>query len=164
MTETEVEEKHLYAVFAEAQGHQKPLFQVELTFPRLVDDIIVPYQTGETFFIDGVPLTSENINRIKVLKLTTNFSEAKRRFDHKLTRGIPQEMKILGDQYSTRFEHIMRQHSEDVTSQVLKAFNQEIMPSIKDYLPKRDELISAAAKIFIESIKALGSCQVAKTG
>ncbi|MCY4426131.1 MAG: hypothetical protein OXC05_03755 [Halieaceae bacterium] len=157
MAETEIEKEKLYAVFAEAKGHQKPLIQVELTFPRLVDDIIVPYQTGESFFIDGAPLTSESINRIKVLKLTTSFSVAKHRFDRTLTRGRPQEMKILGDQYSTRLEHIMRQNAEDVTSQVLKAINQEIMPSIKEYLPKRDELISAATKIFIESIKALGS-------
>jgi hypothetical protein len=157
MSETEVEKEQLYAVFAEAQGHQKPLLQIELTFPRLIDDIIVPYQTGEMFFIDGAPVTPDKINRIKVLKLTEHFSRSKWDFDRKLSRGSAQEMKVLGDQYSTRFEHIMRQHSEDVTSQVLKAFNQVIKPSIKDYLPKRDELISAATKIFVESIKALGS-------
>jgi hypothetical protein len=157
MSEPEGEKEQLYAVFAQAQGHQKPLLQIELTFPRLIDDIIVPYQTGEMFFIDGAPVTPDKINRIKVLKLTKHFSRSKSDFDSKLSRGSAQEMKILGDQYSTRFEHIMRQHSEDVTSQVLKAFNQVIKPSIKDYLPKRDELISAATKIFVESIKALGS-------
>jgi hypothetical protein len=157
MSEPEGEKEQLYAVFAQAQGHQKPLLQIELTFPRLIDDIIVPYQTGEMFFIDGAPVTPDKINRIKVLKLTKHFSRSKWDFDSKLSRGSAQEMKILGDQYSTRFEHIMRQHSEDVTSQVLKAFNQVIKPSIKDYLPKRDELISAATKIFVESIKALGS-------
>lgn len=157
MSETEVEKEQLYAVFVEAQGHPKPLLQIELTFPRLIDDIIVPYQTGEMFFIDGAPLTPDKINRIKVLKLSEHFSSAKHRFDRKLSMGSAQEMKVLGDQYSTRFEHIMRQHSQDVTSQVLKAFDQVIKPSIKDYLPKRDELISAATKIFIESVKALGS-------
>ena len=154
---SDIEIEQLYAVFAEAQGHQKPLLQIELTFPRLIDDIIVPYQTGETFFIDGAPVTPDKISRIKVLKLTEYFNRSKWDFDQKLTSGTAQEMKVLGEQYSTRFEHILRQHSEDVTSQVLKAFNQVIKPSIKDYLPKRNELISAATKIFIESIKTLGS-------
>ena len=115
---SDVENEQLYAVFAEAQGHQKPLLQIELTFPRLIDDIIVPYQTGEMFFIDGAPLTPNKISRIKVLKLTEYFNRSKSDFDEKLTRGSAQEMKVLGEQYSTRFEHIMRQHSEDVTSQV----------------------------------------------
>ena len=39
-----------YAVYAEAQGHSKPLMLLELTFARLIDDIIVPYQTGEPFY------------------------------------------------------------------------------------------------------------------
>lgn len=159
MSETEASEEKevLYAVFAEARGHQKPLLQIEMTFARLIDDIIVPYQTSEAFFIDGAPLKTEQISRIKVLKLGDHFSRSKWDFDRKLSRGSAQEMKVLGDQYSTRFEHILRQHSEDVTSQVLKAFNQVIKPSIKDYLPKREELISAATKIFVESVKALGS-------
>lgn len=157
-TEVVVEEAEpLYAVYAEAEGHQKPLLQLELTFARLIDDIIVPYQTNESFFIDGAPITAEKLVRIKILKLGVNYGHAIHRFEGGLSRGDAQTKKTFGDQYSTRFEHILRQNSEDVTSQVLKAFNQAIKPSIKDYLPKREELISAATKIFIESVKALGS-------
>ena len=146
-----------YAVYAEAQGHSKPLMLLELTFARLIDDIIVPYQTGEPFFIDGAPLTTEKITRIKVLKLGLHYSDAKHLFDRELNRGESAVRKTYGEQFNTRFEHILRDNSEDVTSQVLKAFNQVIKPSIKDYLPNRDELISAATKLFIESVKALGS-------
>ncbi|MES3008442.1 MAG: hypothetical protein V4751_11805 [Pseudomonadota bacterium] len=158
MSETEnLEKEHLYAVYAEAQGHQKPLMLLELTFARLIDDVIVPYQTGEAFFIDGAPLTPDKLNRIKVLKLDKYYRDAKNNFTRQLDRGETAVRKIYGEQYNTRFDHILRDHSEDVTSQVLKAYNQVIKPSIKDYLPKREELISAATKIFIESIKSLGS-------
>ena len=157
MNEPQEIQEPLYAVFAEAQGHDKPLLLIELTFARLIDDVIVPYQTGEAFFIDGAPLTADKLLRIKVLKLDKNYSRAKWDFDSALTRGNSQNIKTFGEQYNTRFEHILRVHSEDVTSQVLKAFNEAIKPSIKDYLPKREELISSATKIFIESIKVLGS-------
>ena len=36
------------------------------------------------------------------------------------------------------------------------AFDAAIKPSIKDYIPKREELISTATKLFWEGIKALG--------
>ena len=150
-------EKLLYAVYAEAQGHDQPLFLLEINFHRLIDDIIVPYQTDETFFIDGAPINAEKLKRIKILKLGKNYSHDKVRFDSGLTKSDLQTKKTFGEQYNTRFEHILRHNSEDVTSQVLKAFDQAIKPSIKDYLPKREELISAATKIFIEGIKALGS-------
>lgn len=157
MGESEEQEKEeLYSVYAEAQGHSRALFQLELTFARLIDDIIVPYQTGEAFFIDGTPLTADKLIRIKVLKLKDGYSMGMYNFHRALTKGETQIRKIYGEQYNTRFEHILRVHSEDVTSQVLKAFNQAIKPSIKNYLPKREELISGATKIFIESIKALG--------
>jgi hypothetical protein len=153
----ESEKAELYAVYVEAKGHEKPLLQLELNFARLIDDIIVPYQTGEAFFVDGAPLTAEKITRIKVLKLSQQYARAKLLFDRGLTTGDAPTRKVYGEQYNTRFEHILRENSEDVTSQVLKAFNQVIKPSIKDYLPKREELISAATKIFIEGIKALNS-------
>ena len=46
----------LFAVFAEAEGHDRPLLQLDLTFPRLMDDVVVPYHSNETFFIDGAPI------------------------------------------------------------------------------------------------------------
>lgn len=42
---------------AEAEGHTRPLLQIGLTFARLMDDIVVPYDTGDTFFIDGAPVS-----------------------------------------------------------------------------------------------------------
>jgi hypothetical protein len=77
-------------------------------------------------------------------------------FDMALNRADAPIRKLHGEQYTTRFEHMLRENSEDVTSQVLKAYDKVIKPSIKDYIPKRDELISTALKLFVERVKALG--------
>ena len=147
----------LYAVYAEADGHSRPLLQVGLTFARLMDDIVVPYESGEPFFVDGAPITAAKLKRIKLVRLGLNFDHARATFDTSLTRADAPIRKVHGEQYAVRFEHLLREHSEDVTSQVIKAFNQAIKPSLKDYLPKRDELIPAALKLFAEGVKALGS-------
>jgi hypothetical protein len=72
-----------------------------------------------------------------------------------LTRGQPQNQKIYGDQYDTRFEHILRTATEDVTAQVLKAYNHAVKPRLKDYIPKREEIISAATTVFVEAMRVL---------
>jgi hypothetical protein len=77
-------------------------------------------------------------------------------FDMALNKADAPIRKLHGEQYTTRFEHMLRENSEDVTSQVLKAYDKVIKPSIKDYIPKRDELISTALKLFVERVKALG--------
>jgi hypothetical protein len=69
--------------------------------------------------------------------------------------GEHQTQKIYGDQYETRFEHALRTDAEDVTSQIVKAYNQAVKPKLKDYIPQRGELISAATTIFVEAMKAL---------
>ena len=38
---------------------------------------------------------------------------------------------------------------------MLKAYSQAVKPRIKDYIPKREELISAATTIFVEAMKVL---------
>lgn len=147
----------LYAIYAEAEGHDRPLIQLDMTFGRLIDDIVLPYQTEESFFVDGVPLTAAKLRRIKILQLRSTFSEARERFDATFTRANAEYRKVYGEQYATRFEHLLRDHADDATSQVIKAYVQAIKPSLKDYLPKREELISAALKLFIEGVKTLGS-------
>jgi hypothetical protein len=145
-----------YAIYAEAEGHDRPLLQIGLSFGRLIDDVVLPYEQGETFFIDGAPVTPAKLKRIKILQLGENFGHARVRFDVALTRADAPIRKIHGEQYTARFEHLLREHSHDVTAQVIKAYKQIIKPSIKDYMPRREELISAALKIFVEGVKALG--------
>ena len=50
--------------------------------------------------------------------------------------------------FNFNFNATKTTEKDDVTSQVIKAYNTVIKPSIKDYLPKRDELLSSANQIF----------------
>lgn len=151
------EKPNLFGVIAEMEGRSKPMVLLDLPFSRLIDDVIKPYDQDEPFFIDGVPLTRGKIDRIKIVRFGEGYERAVWELGRGLTRGDHQEKKIYGEQYEVRFEHILRTNSEDLTSQVIKAYNQAVKPNIKEYLPKREELISAATQIFIHGMKALAT-------
>ncbi|OQW66541.1 MAG: hypothetical protein BVN28_00210 [Nitrospira sp. ST-bin4] len=155
MTEAVQQEEPLFGVIAEVAGRDKQLILLNLTFGRLIDEVVKPYDTEEAFFIDGVPVTRNKISRIKIISLTQRFRNGIRQLERGLTQMDNQTQKIYGEQYDTRFEHVLRTSAEDVTSQVVKAYNQAVKPSLKDYLPKREELISGATTIFVEAMKAL---------
>ena len=69
--------------------------------------------------------------------------------------GDLNEQQLYADQYHIRLEALFRESGEDVTSQIIKAFDRTIRPTLKDYLPKREELIKAALAMFVAGIKAL---------
>lgn len=129
------------------EGRNRPLVLLKLTFARLIDDIVVLYDKDESLFIDGVPLTRSKLRRIKIIGLGEAFEVGMRQLDRGLRHG---EIKS-GDQYEMRFEHILRTDAEDVTAQVIKAYNQAVKPRLSDYLPNRHEVISAATAIFVEA-------------
>ena len=79
------------------------------------------------------------------------------RFKMHLERSDLPMQKLYGEQYHLRLEAILREHSEDVTAQIIKAYDRTIKPSIKDYLPKREEPIQAAMTVFLEAVKKLGT-------
>lgn len=149
MTEATTE---LFGVVAEVEGRQRELMLLDMSFGRLIDEIVVPYEEGHPFFIDGFPLTKDKIKRIKIVKLGQKFRYGLAELERGLKRG--DHMKIYGDQYQTRFEHILRT-AEDVTAQVIKAYVQVVKPSIKDYIPRREELISSATTVFLETLRML---------
>jgi len=151
------EKEKLFGVIAESEGYDKQLVLLDLPFGRLLDEIVVPYDNNESFFIDGVPVTKLKIRRIKIVELNDEYRQGIWELERGLTRGEHASKKTYGDQYQTRFEHILRTDTVDVTAQVIKAYNEVIKPSIKDYIPNRQELIGAATKVFIEGMKVLGS-------
>ena len=155
MTEEVQKKESLFGVIAEVKGRNKQLVLLTLTFGRLIDEIVKPYDTDEAFFIDGVPVKKTEIHRIKIVSLTEKFQYGLSDLHHGLTLGDHHRQKIYGDQYETRFEHVLRTNAEDVTSQIIKAYNQAVKPKLKDYIPQRAELISAATTIFVEAMKAL---------
>jgi hypothetical protein len=155
VTEQSPPETRRFGVVAEVDGRQQQLVMLNLPFGRLIDEVVVPYDSDESFFIDGVPVTRKTVRRIKIIALGSEFAHGLRALEIGLTRADHQTRKIYGDQYETRFEHLLRTAAEDVTPQVLKAYNQAVKPKLRDYIPKRDELISAATTIFVEAMKTL---------
>ena len=106
-------------VWAEATSHNKPLFMIDLPPARLFDDIVVPYQTGETFFIDGAAVTAKDLKRIKILRgKQPGLGRAFSNFDRGLTFSAAPIRKTYGEQFHVRYEAIIREHSEDVTAQI----------------------------------------------
>ncbi len=147
-----------FAVYAEATGLDRPLIMIGLTFPRLIDDLVHPFEADKPFFIDGAPVTKSKLRRIKILKERASLQRNLAILHNALRTGSDaQKQKVLGDQYHVRVEAILRDSTEDVTSQVISAFNVAIRPKLKDYLPKKEELIKAAMEVFVNQLKALGS-------
>jgi hypothetical protein len=144
-----------FGVVAEIEGRPRPVVLLKVPFGRIIDEIIVPYDNDEPFFIDGVPVTRKNIKRIKVVELSGAFDTAMGEFENMLNHGKAENQKIWGDQYETRFEHIIRIYTQDVTAQVIKAYSQAVKPRLKDYIPKREEIISAVTTLFVETMRLL---------
>lgn len=144
-----------FAVFAEADGYEKPLIMTGLTFARLLDDIVVPFESKKPFFIDGAPVMREKVRRIKIIRQIGDFDLFFHDVHWRLREGGLSTQRVLGEQYYVRIEALLCECGEDVTAQVVKAFDTTIRPKLSDYLPKRQELIAAAAKVFLEGIKTL---------
>jgi hypothetical protein len=147
----------LFAIFAEAECQEKPLIMTDLTFGRLMDEIVVPYENKKPFFIDGVPVTREKLKKLKIIRQNKSFKEIFGDLHRYLRFGDVKRQKLYGEQYHIRLEALLRESGEDVTSQIIKAYDTSIRPRLKEYLPKREELISAALRVFYESMKILST-------
>ncbi len=146
-----------YAVYCEASGHNRPLLLHNLSFAQLIDEVVVPFESDAPFFVDGAPITKDKVRRLKILAQGPSFSRSFNDLHWRMREaGDVQVKRLLGDQYHVRLEAILRETCTDVTSQAVRAFNTEIKPRLRDYMPNRKELIEAALKVFIESVKLLG--------
>lgn len=150
------ETNKVFAVVAEANGYERALIQTELPFGRLMDEIVKPFQGGEPFFVDGAPLTRDKIRKLKFLEETDNCKKFLYEFHWRLRTWNDKDHKHLAEQYDVRVEAILRETGKDVTAQIIKAFDNKIKPGLRDYIPKREELINAALQVFLQSIKTLG--------
>ncbi len=149
-------EKALFSVYAEAKDYDKPLYLINLTFARLIEDVVIPFDKGESFIIDGVSLDKKQILRLKILQQKEKFLTAFCDLHHGMRRREKELQKTLGEQYHIRLDAAFREGCEDVTSQMLKAYKLKIKPSLVSSLIENPELIRIASDFFVESIKALG--------
>ena len=113
-----------------------------------------PHQ-GESFFVDGVPFTKEKIRRLKIIRESDFFASEFSQIHHDVRTNRGRELEAAVSTYDTRLSALYLETNEDVTSQVLKAFNSEVKPKLMDYIPKRAELVSAALQVFLQALKAL---------
>lgn len=109
------------------------------------------------FFIDGVPVTREKLKKLKIIRQNNFFKENFDNLHRYLRFGDVKRQKFYGEQYHIRLEALLRESGEDVTSQIIKAYDTSIRPRLKEYLPKREELISTALRVFYESMKILSN-------
>jgi predicted metal-dependent hydrolase len=144
-----------FAVLCEAKDHERPLVNTDMTFGRVIDEIVVPLEAGESFFVDGAPLKREQVKRLKIVRQLEGFEKEMENLHWQLRRSSPERVKAVAGDYSTHIESVVRSRGDDVTAQMMKAYSTEIRPKLKDYLPKREELITATLKVFTESIKLL---------
>ncbi len=150
------DENQRFAVISEKKNYSKPLYLHDLTFSSLMDDIVVPYQSQTPFFIDGVPVKSDELMKVKIIKQIDDFNYLFSDLHNRLRLGKSSGVRVTTEEYPIKFEALFREGGLDVTSQIIKAFDLEIKPSLKDYLPKREELIDGAFRVFMETMKFLG--------
>lgn len=154
-----------FAVIAETGRYGKPLLLFDITLDKLLEDIVVPYNSDEPFFIDGVPVSTSDIKRIKVLLQKDGFSEQVHRLHRKISDSsgnmrLAGERKLAIDEYSMRIEGLVRADTEDITSQVVRAYMSEIKPEAKntgEFIAKRQLLVEKTKEAIVKALVAIGS-------
>lgn len=155
MTDEQAQQDLLFAVYAVRKSDPQPLIMTQLSFGRLMDEIIIPFQSGDMFFIDGAPVKASDLDRIKILKQNEHLISDINQFHWHLRRADIKIRELYGKQYHIRLEAILRENGEDITAQVINAYHAAIKPKLTNYLPNKEALLNAAVKIFIESYKTL---------
>jgi hypothetical protein len=149
------DENQKFAIIAESKNYERTLYLHDLTFARLIDDVVFPYETKEPFFIDGVAVKSEDLKKIKIVRQKESYEQMFFDLHSDLRASRSSGYKLPAAEYTVRLEALFREAGEDVTSQVVKAFNERILPRLKEYIPNRQELIQGASQVFIEAMKLL---------
>jgi hypothetical protein len=156
MTVEKEEKKELFAVYAVRKNEPTPLIQTHLSFGQLMDDIVMPFESSEMFFIDGAAVRATDLDRIKIIRQQEFFNRTFHDLHWQMRHSADlKKQELYAKQYHVRLEALLRESGEDVTSQVIKAYRTVIKPKIKDYLPNKETLLNAAVKVFTESIKSL---------
>lgn len=150
------ENDQAFAVIAESKNYEKPLYLFNLPFPRLMDDVVVPYQSKESFFIDGVPVAQKDLKRIKIVRQNASFESNFKQLHRDLQLPQSSGRHVPAVDYEVRLQAIYRDAGDDVTSQVIAAYQAKIGEKLKEYLPNKKQLIEAAFQVFIQSISNLG--------
>lgn len=157
-----------FAVVAETDKYDKPLLVVDLTLDKLLEDVVVPFNSDEPFYIDGVPLTAPDVKRIKILLQKDDFSEKMNNLHLTISNNSGNmhraaERKLAIGEYPMRVEGIVRVDTEDITSQVVRAYMNEIRPSAAntgEFIEKRDTLVEKTKEAIVHALVGIGSAWI----
>lgn len=144
-----------FAVIAETEGYTRPLYLHGLTFERVMDEIVIPYETNKPFFIDGVPVKRDNLLRLKVIQQSSGFDRALVDLHHFLRLGRASTKGVPAAEYPTRLEAIFRSEGTDVTSYVLRAFDVALRKKLKGAVAENSEALATAARVFLDLLRAV---------
>jgi hypothetical protein len=146
-----------FTVSAVRKGDPTPLLQMNLPWGRLMEDIVIPYDSGEPFFVDGAATKATDLDRLKILQNGQGFSRAFANINWQMRTGDMKTKEMYAKQYPVFIEAMLREHCQDVTSQVVSAYKIAIKPKLKDHLPDKNTLFEAGVKIFVEGMKAFAT-------
>jgi hypothetical protein len=144
-----------FSVFAKKTGSDKGLLMNALTFARLLDDVVHPYKENKPFFIDGRTVTQGELDVIKIVKEGSEFGQRLEYFLRRMRIPRTEEFKLSPEKFDLYLESLIRDQCEDVTSQVINAYD-SAQGKFKKYLKEQDWL-DFAHKVFTGSLKLLGA-------
>ncbi len=148
--EAPTEQELRFAVLAEKEGYDQPLFSHNLVLTRLYEDIIVPYDDDKPFFIDGVPVKKDTLRRIKITRQTDRFAALFAQL-HERVRWNHRNAGVfipIAD-YPGRLDALFRESGIDVTGQLIDAFREK-----KKFKVPLPEIIAAASQVVAAGIKS----------
>jgi hypothetical protein len=153
-TEIEQSEIKKFTVLAIRKGEATPLLLGDLLWDRLMEDVVIPFDSGDLFFIDGAPVKATDLDRIKILLHGPNFASGFHRLHWSMRTGDVKTKEMYAKQYPIFIEALLRENCVDVTSQVISAFRTAIKPKLKDFIPDKKALLDASVSLFTAGLKA----------
>ena len=144
-----------FNVFAIRKDNPQPLIQIDLTWQRLMEDVVVPYDKGDLFFLDGAPVKATDLHRIKILSQGPNFGPVFRDFHGKMRNADLKIRELHAKHYHVYLEAMLREKCSDITSQVINVFRTAAKAKLSDRLPDRKQVWDATFQLLLESGKAL---------
>jgi len=167
---TDTQDPQAMAVFVQLKEGGEELLVRNMTLERVLEEVVVPYNTSELFFIDGIRADASKIHRIKILVQQPDFevlmSELFKTIAGRSPQFLPNSPRAKSAtedairNKSERITAIVEQYSEDITSQMMDAYAATMMGSVsklQDFQDERKALLDGFRKRVIDSVQAIAT-------
>jgi hypothetical protein len=156
-TDASTTDERKFTITAVRKDNPSVLLQMNLSWGRLMEDVVIPFDSGEMFFVDGAAIKATDLDRLKILLNGKGFDTAFALLNRHMRMGDLKTKEMYAKQYPVFIEAMLRQHCNDVTSQVVSAYKTAIKPRLKDHMPDKNAIFDAGVKILVEGMKAFTS-------